>query len=68
MSVLRIPMLNWGILLDEARLIVVGEQQALQMEVPIRPTLIPAPAAPARASVGSGRTVATSLLYDVRRL
>jgi Transposase DDE domain len=68
-----------GILLDEARQIVTGEQEALDIEVPARPeriedvpdwrtsTLIPAPAAPKGAPVGSGRTAATSsrLLYDV---
>ncbi|OYV24301.1 MAG: IS1634 family transposase [Mycobacterium sp. 20-66-4] len=68
-----------GVLLDEARQIVAGEQQALQIEVPVRPArvadvpdwrtsaLIPAPTAPAGSPVGSGRTVATSsrLLYDV---
>ena len=57
-----------GILLEEARAIVTGEQAALDIEVPARPTrvadvpdwrtstLIPAPAAPAGAPVGSGRT------------
>lgn len=68
-----------GILLDAARQIVVGEQESLDIEVPVRParveevpdwrtsTLIPAPAAPKGAAVGSGRTAATSsrLLYDV---
>ncbi len=68
-----------GILLDEARQIVTGEQEALDIEVPARPEriedvpdwrtsmLIPAPAAPKGAPVGSGRTAATSsrLLYDV---
>ena len=68
-----------GILLDEARQIVTGEQEALDIEVPARPeriedvpdwrtsTLIPAPAAPKGAPVGSGCTAATSsrLLYDV---
>ena len=68
-----------GILLKEARQIVTGEQEALDIEVPARPTrvgdvpdwrtstLIPAPAAPAGAAVGSGRTAATHsrLLYDV---
>jgi len=68
-----------GILLDEARQVVTGEQEALDIEVPARPeriedvpdwrtsTLIPAPAAPKGAPVGSGRTAATSsrLLYDV---
>jgi hypothetical protein len=68
-----------GILLDQARGIVTGEQEALDIEVPARPTrvtdvpdwrtstLIPVPAVPAGAVVGSGRTVATCsrLLYDV---
>ena len=68
-----------GILLDEARQIITGEQEALDIEVPARPeriedaphwrtsTLIPAPAALKGAPVGSGRTAATSsrLLYDV---
>jgi Transposase DDE domain len=68
-----------GILLDEARQIVTGEQEALEIEVPARPvrvedvpdwrtaTLIPTPAAPKGAAVGSGRTAATDsrLLYDV---
>jgi len=68
-----------GILLDQAREIVTGEQSALDIEVPIRParvsdvpdwrtsTLIPAPVASIGAPVGSGRTVATCsrLLYDV---
>jgi hypothetical protein len=68
-----------GILLDEARQIVTGEQEALAIEVPARPTrvsdvpdwrtsaLIPAPTAPTGAPVGSGRTAATRsrLLYDV---
>ena len=68
-----------GILLDETRQIVTGEQEALDIEVPARPeriegvpdwrtsTLIPAPAALGGDPVGSGRTAATSsrLLYDV---
>jgi hypothetical protein len=68
-----------GVLLDEARAIVTGEQEALDIEVPARPTrvadvadwrtstLIPAPASPTGAPVGSGRTAATHsrLLYDV---
>jgi hypothetical protein len=68
-----------GILLDEARAIVTGEQESLAIEVPVRPTrvddvpdwrtstLIPAPAVRAGAPVGSGRTAATHsrLLYDV---
>lgn len=68
-----------GILLDQARAIVRGDQQALQIEVPTRAarvadvpdwrtsTLIPVPAVAAGLLVGSGRTVATSsrLLYDV---
>lgn len=68
-----------GILLDEARQIVIGGQAAFAIEVPVRPsrvvdvpdwrtsTLIPAPAAPMGAPVGSGRTAATHsrLLYDV---
>ena len=67
-----------GVLLDQARQIVTGEQEAFAIEVPVRParvedvpdwrtsTLIPAPAAPKGAPVGSGRTAATSsrLLYD----
>ncbi len=68
-----------GILLEQARWIVTGDQEALEIEVPARPkriedvpdwrtsTLIPAPAAPAGSPVGPGRTTATSsrLLYDV---
>jgi hypothetical protein len=68
-----------GILLDQARQIVAGEQQALQIEVAVRParvddvpdwrtsSLIPVPAAPRGSPVGSGRTMATNsrLLYDV---
>ncbi len=68
-----------GILLDEARQVVTGEQQALDMELPVRPTrvadvpdwrtstLMSVPAGPAGAPVGSGRTAATysRLLYDV---
>jgi Transposase DDE domain len=68
-----------GILLDEARQIVTGEQEALAIEVPVRPsrvadvpdwrtsTLLPTPAAAMGAPVGSGRTAATHsrLLYDV---
>jgi hypothetical protein len=68
-----------GILLDEARQIVTGEQEALDIEVPARPTrvtdvpdwrtstLILAPGAPTGAAVGAGRTAATHsrLLYDV---
>jgi Transposase DDE domain len=68
-----------GILLDEARAIVRGDQEALQIEVPARAsrvadvpdwrtsTLIPVPASAAGPPVGSGRTVGTSsrLLYDV---
>lgn len=68
-----------GILLDQARQIVAGEQQALQIEVAVRParvddvpdwrtsSLIPVPAAPPGSPVGPGRTVATNsrLLYDV---
>lgn len=68
-----------GILLDEAHAILTGEQQSLEIEVPVVPsrvadvpdwrtsTLIPVPADPAGAPVGSGRTSATysRLLYDV---
>lgn len=68
-----------GVLLDEAHQIVRGEQQTLQIEVPVRPariqdvadwrtsTLLPAPAPAQRPPVGPGRTTATSsrLLYDV---
>ena len=68
-----------GILLDEARGIVTGEQSALDFEVPARAarvadvpdwrisTLILAPVALAGAPVGSGRTVATQsrLLYEL---
>jgi hypothetical protein len=68
-----------GILLDEARQIVTGEQETLAIEVPVRPsrvadvpdwrtsTLIPAPPAVMGAPVGSGRTAATHsrLLYEV---
>jgi Transposase DDE domain len=68
-----------GILLDHARRIVTGEQEALEIEVPARPariedvsdwrtsTLIPAPATHKGSAVGPGRTAATSsrLLYDV---
>ncbi|WP_136246175.1 IS1634 family transposase [Mycobacterium intracellulare] len=68
-----------GVLLDEARSIVRGEREALDIEVPVRPsrvadvpdwrttTLIPAPTPPVGSPVGTGRTVATSsrLLYDV---
>lgn len=68
-----------GILLDEARGIVAGEQHALDIEVPERPTrvedvadwrtstLIRAPLIPAGEPVTSGRTAATNsrLLYDL---
>jgi hypothetical protein len=68
-----------GVLLDQAREIVTGEQSALDIEVPVRPArvsdvpdwrtslLIPAPAASLGAPVGFGRTVATCsrLLYDL---
>lgn len=68
-----------GILLDQAKAIVIGEQQALQIEVPERAVsiaqvpdwrstaLIPAPVAHGGSPVGAGRTVGTSsrLLYDV---
>lgn len=68
-----------GILLDQARQIVTGEQDALDIEVPVRParvkdvpdwrtsTLLPVPPAPKGVPVGSGRTAATSsrLLYDL---
>jgi hypothetical protein len=68
-----------GVLLDQARRIVAGEQEALDIEVPVRParvtdvpdwrtsTLLPSPPAPVGAPVGSGRTAATSsrLLYDL---
>jgi Transposase DDE domain len=68
-----------GVLLDQAREIVTGEQSALDIEVRVRPArvsdvpdwrtslLIPAPAASLGAPVGSGRTVATCsrLLYDL---
>jgi hypothetical protein len=68
-----------GILLDEARQIVRGAQEALEMEVPARATrvtdvpdwrtstLIPAPAARAGTAVGPGARVVTCsrLLYDV---
>lgn len=68
-----------GILLNQAREIVTGEQQVLQIEVPERAVsiaavpdwrtaaLIPAPATHGGSPVGVGRTVGTSsrLLYDV---
>jgi len=68
-----------GILLDQARAVVAGEQQALAIDVPVKPTriddvrdwrspmLLPAPAAHQGSPVGPGRTVGTSsrLLYDV---
>ena len=68
-----------GILLDEARQIVAGEQEALDIEVPVRParvqdvpdwrtsTLIPSPPVAQGEPVTSGRTAATSsrLLYDL---
>jgi hypothetical protein len=68
-----------GVLLDQARQIVTGEQEALAIEVPVRParvadvpdwrtsTLLPVPLAPKGVPVGSGRTAATSsrLLYDL---
>jgi hypothetical protein len=68
-----------GILLEQARQIVTGEQEALEIEVPARPariedvpdwrtsTLIPVPATHKGSPVGPGRTAATSsrLLYDV---
>ena len=68
-----------GILLDQARQIVAGEQESLDIEVPVRQTrvadvpdwrttsLIPIPPAPEGVLVGSGRTAATSsrLLYDL---
>lgn len=68
-----------GILLDEARHNITGEQAALAIEVPACPsrvadvpdwrtsTLKPTPAAAMGAPVGSGRTAATHsrLLYDV---
>jgi len=68
-----------GILLDQARQIVTGEQEALDIEVPVRParvkdvpdwrtsTLLPVPPAPKGVPVSSGRTAATSsrLLYDL---
>ena len=68
-----------GVLLDQARAIVAGEQVSLDIEVPVRPTrvtdvpdwrtssLIPTPPAADGVLVGSGRTAATSsrLLYDL---
>lgn len=68
-----------GVLLDQARQIVTGEQEALDIDVPVRParvedvpdwrtsTLIPAPPVPQDMPVSSGRTAATSsrLLYDL---
>jgi len=68
-----------GILLDQARQIVTGRQEAFDIEVPTRParvedvpdwrtsTLLPVPPAPKGVPVGSGRTAATSsrLLYDL---
>ena len=68
-----------GILLDQARQIVSGEQEALDIEVPVRParvqdvpdwrtsTLLAVPPAPRGAPVSSGRTATTSsrLLYDL---
>jgi len=68
-----------GILLDQARQIVTGKQEALDIEVPVRParvqdvpdwrasTLLPVPPAPKGVPVSSGRTAATSsrLLYDL---
>lgn len=68
-----------GILLDEARQIVTGEQVAFAIEVPARrtqvadvpdwrtSTLISAPSAPAGAPVGSGRTVGDPLTTALRR-
>lgn len=68
-----------GVLLDQARAIVAGEQASLDIEVRVRPTrvtdvpdwgtssLIPTPPAANGVLVGSGRTAATSsrLLYDL---
>jgi hypothetical protein len=68
-----------GVLLDQARAIVAGEQASLDIEVQLRPTrvtdvpdwrtssLIPTPPAANGVLVGSGRTAATSsrLLYDL---
>lgn len=68
-----------GILLDQARQIVAGEQEAFDIEVPVRPTrvedvpdwrtstLLPVPPAPKGVPVSSGRTAATNsrLLYDL---
>jgi hypothetical protein len=68
-----------GILLDQARQIVAGEQEAFDIEVPVRPTrvddvpdwrtstLLPVPPAPKGVTVSSGRTAATNsrLLYDL---
>jgi hypothetical protein len=68
-----------GILLDQARQIVTGRQEAFDIEVAVRParvedvpdwrtsTLLPVPPAPKGLPVSSGRTAATSsrLLYDL---
>ena len=68
-----------GILLDQARRVVTGEQGAFDIEVPVRlarvgdvpdwrtSTLLPVPPAPKGVPVGSGRTASTSsrLLYDL---